>query len=80
MKYFEQMDDVLTADFSFDNFTEALNFVNKCGELFEEHNHHPDISIYDYCQVNIMSTTHDAGNTVTEKDRGMANAIEKIFD
>jgi len=78
MKYFEQIEDVLTADFSFDDFAEALNFVNQCGELFEQHGHHGDIGIFDYSQVNIMLTTHSAGNTVTEKDTKLAEAVELL--
>ena len=73
MKYFEEIENVLSADLSFDNFVEALEFVNQCGELFEQHKHHGDISIFDYARVNIMLTTHEAGNTVTEKDTKLAS-------
>jgi len=80
MKYFEQIEGVLNAEFSFGNFTEALSFVNQCGDLFEQHNHHGDIGIFDYSRVSIMLTTHDAGNTVTEKDTNLASEIEALMD
>ncbi|MGB3635052.1 MAG: 4a-hydroxytetrahydrobiopterin dehydratase, partial [Rubrobacteraceae bacterium] len=31
-------------EFRFENFREALDFVNQVGELAEEQGHHPDIS------------------------------------
>jgi len=79
MKYFDEIENVLTADFSFNDFAEALSFVNQCGELFEQCNHHGDIGIFDYARVNIMLTTHSAGDTVTEKDTELANKIEEII-
>ena len=32
-------------DFSFNNFKESLDFVNKVGEIAEKQGHHPDIII-----------------------------------
>jgi 4a-hydroxytetrahydrobiopterin dehydratase len=40
-------------------------------------NHHPNWSNV-YNKVTIDLTTHDAGNIVTEKDRKLAEAIDKI--
>ena len=43
--------------FKFNNFTKALNFTNKIGDLAEKEGHHPDISIgWGYCLV--MMHTH----------------------
>lgn len=43
----------------------------------EKMNHHPEWNnVYD--KVEITLSTHDAGNTVTEKDRKLADAIDKI--
>ena len=33
----------LRREFRFANFREALDFVNRVGELAEEQNHHPDV-------------------------------------
>jgi 4a-hydroxytetrahydrobiopterin dehydratase len=40
--------------------------------------HHPNWSNV-YNTVDIKLTTHDAGNTVTEKDHKLAAAIDKAF-
>jgi len=35
----------LTREFSFKNFLDALNFVNKVGALAESENHHPEMVV-----------------------------------
>jgi 4a-hydroxytetrahydrobiopterin dehydratase len=57
----------LTADatriercFAFGNFGEALDFVNKVGELAEAEGHHPEIHFgWGYCRIEIF--THKIG-------------------
>ena len=52
-KYLSQLNDWTVNDnqemifkkFKFNNFTKALNFTNKVGDLAEKEGHHPDISI-----------------------------------
>lgn len=67
----------INKDFEFDNFTQAINFVNKIAQLAEEANHHPDILIHDYKQVKISLSTHSE-NKVTDKDRELADKIDKL--
>ena len=62
--------------FQFDNFVEAINFVNRLASLAEKANHHPDISIQ-YNKVTINLSTHDAGE-VTQKDISLESEIDKI--
>ena len=69
----------LTRTFEFSNFVEALTFVNKVGEIAERLGHHPDITIRDYRYVAIATTTHDAGFVVTEKDRELAEAVDRLL-
>jgi len=38
-------------------------------------NHHPDILIFDYSNVKITTTTHDA-NGITNKDIALTESIE----
>lgn len=64
--------------FEFNNFQEALKFVNKVGQLAEIQNHHPDIRIHDYRKVEITLTTHDKNYTVSDKDHRLANSIDRI--
>ena len=42
----------LIKEFTFKNFLESQNFVNKAGEIAENESHHPDISLgYGYCLI-----------------------------
>lgn len=68
----------LTRTFEFKDFIEAWGFMNKVALLAEKANHHPNWSNV-YNKVEIALTTHDAGNTVTEKDRKLAARIDKLL-
>jgi 4a-hydroxytetrahydrobiopterin dehydratase len=67
----------LKKTFEFKDFQEAFAFMTRIAFLAESHNHHPNWSNV-YNKVFIELTTHDAGNTVTDKDRKLAEAIDKI--
>lgn len=67
----------LTKSFKFSDFQEAFAFMTRVAFLAEKHNHHPNWSNV-YNTVEIELTTHDKGNIVTEKDRKLAEAIDKI--
>lgn len=67
----------LKRDFEFANFIDAFAFMSKVALVAEKMNHHPNWSNV-YNKVNIALCTHDAGNTVTEKDRKLAAAIDKL--
>ena len=62
--------------FTFGSFKDALAFVNKVGELAEQSNHHPDITI-NYNKVTLTSISHDVG-ALTTRDFDLATHIEKI--
>jgi len=64
-------------DFIFENFTEALDFINKVGALAEKMNHHPEINNV-YNKVKLRLTTHDAKG-ITQKDFDLALAVEFDF-
>jgi 4a-hydroxytetrahydrobiopterin dehydratase len=68
----------LKKTFRFSDFKTALAFVNKVGEIAEQHHHHPDILLRDYCIVEISTTTHDDGYVVTQKDHDLIAAIDRI--
>ena len=62
--------------FSFQNFAEALEFVNRVGALAEAADHHPDITFgWGYAEVAL--TTHDRGG-VTDVDVALARKIDRI--
>lgn len=63
--------------FAFENFAEALEFVNGVGAIAEELDHHPDITFgWGYAEFAI--TTHDAGG-LTANDFELAKRIEGIL-
>ena len=66
----------IVKDFSFENFKESLDFVNKIGEIAEKLNHHPDIQI-NYNLVRLNLTTHSA-RTLTKIDFDVAREIDLI--
>lgn len=69
----------LKRSFQFANFIEAFGFMSKVALVAEKMNHHPNWSNV-YNTVDIALCTHDAGNIITEKDRKLAAAIDKIFN
>jgi 4a-hydroxytetrahydrobiopterin dehydratase len=69
----------LLRSFEFKNFQEALAFVNLVGVIAEDIQHHPDIRIFNFKQVEISITTHDAGNKITDKDYTLAERIDGVF-
>jgi len=71
-------ENMLEKKFHFRLFKEALDFINKVGEVAEGVNHHPDLLLYNYNRVKIATTTHSVGGKVTEKDFDLVSRIEKI--
>jgi len=69
----------LSRTFKFKNFMEAFGFMTEVAFHAEKQNHHPNWSNV-YNTVVIELTTHDAGNTVTEKDKKLAQTIDKVFE
>ncbi|CAM3393387.1 4a-hydroxytetrahydrobiopterin dehydratase [Pontibacter korlensis] len=74
----KEEDSKLKRSLTFKDFKQALAFMNEVGEIAEEMNHHPWWSNV-YNQVEIELTTHDAGNTVTEKDHQLAQHIDEVY-
>ena len=73
----QQNENALVIDLEFGDFKEAFAFMGQVAELAEARNHHPEWSNV-YNRVSIKLTTHDAGNTVTDKDRDLAEAISQL--
>ena len=68
----------LTRTFKFKNFVEAFSFMTKVALIAEKMDHHPEWSNV-YNTVVISLSTHDAGNTVTERDRQLAASIDALI-
>lgn len=69
----------LTQTFKFENFVEAFGFMSKVALVAEKMSHHPEWKNV-YNKVEITLTTHDEGNTITEKDRKLAKTIDALLN
>lgn len=68
-------DDFITKVFKFEDFAEAFGFMTRIAIIADKMDHHPEwYNVYN--RVDVTLTTHDAGG-VTEKDRALADAMEK---
>ncbi len=63
--------DEIIRDWKFEDFAQALAFVNRVAEAAEEANHHPDILIHGWNKVRLSLSNHAAGG-LTEADFEMA--------
>ena len=67
----------LKKSFTFKDFKEAFGFMTKVALVAEKMDHHPSWTNV-YNKVDFELSTHDAGDTFTEKDHTLANAIDKL--
>ncbi len=67
----------ITRSFTFPDFKQALEFVNRVGALAEEQGHHPDI-LLTWGKAEITLWTHKI-NGLTESDFIMAAKIDRIL-
>jgi 4a-hydroxytetrahydrobiopterin dehydratase len=66
----------ITRAWEFEDFAEALAFINKGGALAEAMNHHPDI-VNSWNKVTLTLTTHDRGG-LTDLDFELAKKIDAL--
>ncbi|MCZ4409741.1 4a-hydroxytetrahydrobiopterin dehydratase [Cryomorphaceae bacterium 1068] len=79
MSDWKEENNKLTRQFEFKNFSEAFAFMTRVAIEAERLGHHPDWNnVYNKVEINL--STHDAGNTVTEKDRKLAERIDKLME
>ncbi|RRB02894.1 4a-hydroxytetrahydrobiopterin dehydratase [Larkinella rosea] len=69
----------LTRTFTFADFSEAFGFMTRVALIAEKMDHHPEWT-NTYNKVTFRLSTHDAGDTVTDKDRELAKAIDSILN
>lgn len=73
-----EKNNVLKAEFQFDDFVGAFAFMTKVAIVAEKMDHHPFWTNV-YNKVTIELSTHDAGNIVTEKDHQLAKEIDRCI-
>ncbi len=67
----------LIRDFKFENFKQAIEFVNRVADEAEAMDHHPDILIHGWNKVKLSVMTHDQGG-LTERDFKLADRIDSL--
>jgi 4a-hydroxytetrahydrobiopterin dehydratase len=73
----KEKNDALYRHFEFMDFSEAFAFMARVALAAEKMDHHPRWTNV-YNKVEIWLNTHDAGNTITDKDRKLARQIDKL--
>ena len=71
-----RLGNAITRSWEFEDFAEALAFINKVGALAEGMNHHPDI-VNSWNKVTLTLTTHDRGG-LTDLDFELAKKIDGL--
>ncbi len=78
MKSWTEKEDALQKTYSFADFTTAMAFMVKASYACEKLNHHPEWTNV-YNRLHVKLNTHDAGNTVTEKDHRLAALLDEVY-
>ncbi|MEO5974860.1 MAG: 4a-hydroxytetrahydrobiopterin dehydratase [Ilumatobacteraceae bacterium] len=74
-----ERDGALHRKFEFADFAEAFAFMTKVAAVAERLDHHPDWS-QSWNVVEITLRSHDAGQTVTDRDHALASEINRVYD
>ena len=64
--------------YEFDDFSQAIEFVNGVAEIAEEEDHHPDIDIR-FNKVRLALSTHSEGG-LTDLDFELAEKVDTLVD
>ena len=73
----EREGDAIVREWRFEDFSEAVAFVDRVAEAAEEANHHPDIFLHGWNKVKLTLTNHSAGG-LTEMDFSMAGRFDEL--
>jgi 4a-hydroxytetrahydrobiopterin dehydratase len=73
----QEQNNALERTWMFPDFSTAWDFARRCAQVFEQQGHHADLLV-GWGKVTVTTTTHDAGNRVTEKDHALAKALDAL--
>jgi 4a-hydroxytetrahydrobiopterin dehydratase len=74
----EEKNNKLQRIFTFKDFVHAFAFMTRVAFIAEKMNHHPEWTNV-WNRVSVSLSTHDAGDVVTEKDKKLAEAMDKVY-
>jgi len=76
-KEWKREGDEIVRNWKFEDFAEAIVFVNRVAEAAEDANHHPDILVHGWNKVRLSLTNHSAGG-LTAADFEMADKFDAL--
>jgi 4a-hydroxytetrahydrobiopterin dehydratase len=68
---------VIACEWKFDDFSQAIAFVNRVADAAETAGHHPDILVHGWNKTRLELSTHSEGG-LTQADFDMAARIDDI--
>lgn len=68
---------MLSRVFHFDNFSDAMAFASRVGEVADAADHHPEITVA-WGRVHVLWWSHDAGG-ITERDVTLAESTDRLY-
>lgn len=78
MNTWKTADNSLHKTFEFSTFEEAMLFMQSAAPFISETDHHPTWS-NTYNRITVTLFTHDAENSVTEKDHILARFLDELY-
>jgi len=73
----QETKDGLYKKFEFADFKQTFAFMTRVAEVAEREQHHPRWT-NEWNKLEIWLSTHEADNTITDKDRSLAKAIDAL--
>jgi len=77
-RFVESNESVLTKEFNFKDIYEAIEFIKKSCDVFNELDHHPDYFCLEGKKVIIKTTTHSKSG-VTDKDYEVVRRLKGLI-
>ncbi len=69
--------EMLSRTFSFDNFSSAMAFAGRVGEVADAADHHPEL-IVAWGRVTVLWWSHDHGG-ITDRDISLAETTDRLY-
>ena len=69
--------DAIVREWELEDFSQAMEFVNRVADAAEAANHHPDIHVHGWNKVRLALSTHSEGG-LTQGDFDMAARIDEL--
>jgi len=74
----QQQENTLVGEWNVNDFSALRTVITQLCDLTEELNHHPTVT-YGYNTLRVATTTHDAGNTITDLDLTLARRVSELL-